>query len=139
MESIEKISMLIPYKIIEGRVFVFLQKRDDDAKDNPGFFGAFGGHAEKNENPEETLQREIEEEMSFIPIGYEFFGEFKFGHKIDNTYILKVDDDFEGKIKINEGEYGKFFSEEEVEKETKMSDHRKEVLKIFFKKIKNRI
>jgi len=136
-EQTEKISMLLPYKIVEEKIFVFLQKRDENIKDNPGNFGAFGGHAEENENPEAALKREIEEEMSFIPEGYEFFGKFTFGNKLEHVYILKVDDNFESKIKINEGEYGKFFNEEDVEAETKMSDHRKSVLKILFKKIKS--
>ena len=134
ISQIEKISMLMPYKIVDGEIFVYLQKRDENIKGNPGKFGAFGGHMEDGESPEETLEREIEEEMSFIPKGYEFFGEFTCGKKIDYTYILEVDDDFENKIKINEGEYGKFFSEEEVEKETMMSCHRKEVLIFFSKK-----
>lgn len=132
----ERISILLPYKITEGKIFVFLQKRDDDAKDNPGNFGGFGGHADEDEDVEETLKREIEEEMSFVPEGYEFFGEFMNGDKVESDFMLKVDDDFENKIKINEGEYGKFFSEEDIEKETKMTDHRKKILKDFFEKIK---
>ena len=136
--NIERISMLLPYKIVNGKIFVFLQKRDNDAKDNPGNFGAFGGHLEESESPEEGLKREIEEELSFIPFGYEFFGEFSSPNKIEYTYILRVENDFENKIKINEGEYGKFFSEEDVEKETKMTNHRKKILRDLFKKIKNK-
>lgn len=132
----EKISMLLPYKVKEGKIYVFMQKRDGNAKNNPGNFGTFGGHFEEGENPEEALERKIEEEMSFKPVGYVKFGIFNFKNKIEHTYILKVGDNFESQIKINEGEYGKFFSEEEFLNEKKISDHRKKVLKLICEKLK---
>lgn len=58
-----KISILIPYKIIDNQIFVYLQKRSADAERLPNYFGFWGGGAENNETPEETLLREIREEM----------------------------------------------------------------------------
>lgn len=66
------VSILIPYRRNADKFLVFLQKRSKDAKRLPGFFGFFGGGAKNNENPEEALQREIMEELNFVPRGHVF-------------------------------------------------------------------
>jgi 8-oxo-dGTP pyrophosphatase MutT (NUDIX family) len=131
----EKISIFIPYKIADGEVLVYLQKREKNAKTLPDFFGFFGGHAEGRETAEETLIREIQEEMSFLPAGYKFFDEYEFADSIKTFFTLKIDDDFENKIKINEGEYGKFFNKDEALNELKMIEEDKIVLRDFYKKL----
>ena len=57
--DIKYISVLIPYRKINGKIFVYLQKREADAKRSPGMWGFFGGHADPGETPEQTLRREI--------------------------------------------------------------------------------
>ena len=52
MENKRKVSVLIPYKIRSGNIFVFLQKRADDAKILPGHFAFFGGKLEEGESYE---------------------------------------------------------------------------------------
>lgn len=74
------------------------------------------------------MKREIQEEMSFTQDVYEFLGRYDFSDWSANVYFLEVDDDFERKVKIMEGEYGKFFSEDEVSKEPMMIKEDKDVL-----------
>jgi 8-oxo-dGTP pyrophosphatase MutT (NUDIX family) len=129
MPNKRKVSLLIPYHIRQGKIFVFLQKRAKDAKRLPDYFGLFGGGIENNESSEEALKREILEELDFVPEEYKFFRFYDFEQGAKYVYILKVSDNFEKNIKILEGEYGKFFSEEDVLRESKLIDEDKVVLK----------
>lgn len=130
-----KISSLIPYKIKNEEILVYLQKRSKDMEKLPNFFGFWGGGAENNENPEEALQREIKEELDFIPNDYRHFGVYEFEGSIKNFFVIKVDDAFENSITVLEGDYGKWFNEEEVAKEQKLIEKDKIVLRDFYKKI----
>lgn len=129
MENKRKTSGLIPYRIKEGKVFVFLQKRSEEAVRLPGYFCFFGGGAKGGETPEDTLMREIKEELDFIPTNYEFLGKYDFVSGLRYYYVLKVDDSFESNIHVHEGELGKFFSVDDAINEPKLSDDDKIVLR----------
>ena len=133
MNEQRSVSILIPYKKNEGGVVVFLQKRAKDAKRLPDWFGFFGGGSEGDENAEETLMREIKEELNFDVAGYKFLGHYEFLGSIKDIYFLEVDNTFESIIKIGEGEYGRFFSEDEIEKEEKLILEDKTVLGDFYR------
>jgi len=129
MGNKRKLSILIPYKIRDGEIMVYLQKRARDAKRLPGYFGFFGGGAENDENPEEALRREIKEEMDFTPEDYTLLGYYEFEHNTRHVFVLKVDDEFEKNIKIIEGEYGKWFAEKEALDEPKLIEEDKIALR----------
>ncbi|MDD3190542.1 MAG: NUDIX hydrolase [Candidatus Pacebacteria bacterium] len=130
MSDNRKISGLIPYKRRDGEIFVFLQKRAKDARMLPDSFVFFGGGIEKGENPEETMLREIREELDFVPEGYKFLDSYKFENHLEfHIFMLEVNDDFERNIKILEGEYGKYFSEKEALGELKFTDEGKIMLR----------
>jgi len=116
-EAKRKISTLAPYKIKDGSALIFLQKRSKDAGRYPGLFGFFGGGTEENETPEEALFREIKEELDFIPKNLKHFGKYDLPITIMDLFVSKVSDDFENEIIVSEGEYGRWFSEEDFEKE----------------------
>ncbi|MDD3006610.1 MAG: NUDIX hydrolase [Candidatus Pacebacteria bacterium] len=120
---------LIPYKIIDGHFFIYLQKRSNDAEREPGWFTIFGGGVEGEESPETAMLREIKEELNFIPTSYSFLGKYSDNYSISHYYISEVYNDFEYEIKIGEGEYGKFFSEEEIENEHKLTENNKQIIK----------
>src|SRR3989344_4547835 len=113
MKSKRKVALLIPYLIDNDEVLVYLQKKAKDAVRLPDYFGFFGGGLEGKETPEEALGREIKEELDFAPEGYEFLGSYDLGDR-KSTFIMKVDDSFEDNITVLEGEYGKWFKEEEA-------------------------
>ncbi len=129
MENKRKTSLLAPYRIEGKNVLIYLQKRSKDAKRLPGYFGFFGGVIEDNESPEQALRREMQEELSIIPYGYTYFKKFDFNRGVKNIFILKASDDFEKQITILEGEYGRWFSEQEIINEPKLIDEDKFVLK----------
>jgi 8-oxo-dGTP pyrophosphatase MutT (NUDIX family) len=126
-------SILIPYRKTPEGVVVFLQKRAPDVVRHPNEFGFFGGGMEPGESPEQALEREIGEELEFKPSGYVFLGVYESAHTIRHVFYLKVEDDFESKIKINEGQYGKFFSEGEFENEPQITDMDKLILRDFYR------
>jgi len=76
-----------------------------------------GGGTEGNETPEETLLREIKEELDFIPEKYVYFNKYDLPQIILNLFVINVGDDFEKQIKILEGEYGRWFSKEDFLRE----------------------
>ena len=119
MENDEKrtVSVIVPYKNEDGKVFIFLQKRDKDAKRAPGLFGFFGGGRENNETPEETLLRETKEELDFVPNNINYFGKYILPKTIVDVFTTKVGANFENEIKILEGEYGKWFGENNFKNE----------------------
>lgn len=127
--SKRKVSILLPYITNGSSLRVYLQKRSKDAERLPDYFGFFGGGIEEDESPEEALIREIREEMDFFPQGYVHFKTYEFGGSMKHIYLLRVDQDFESKIKILEGDYGKWFNEQEIINESKLIDTDKLVLR----------
>ena len=119
---------IIPYMCKGDSFFFFLQKRSDNAGRHPGWFTIFGGGVEKGETLEETMLRESQEELNFIPSNYFYVGEYSDDYSISHYYAVKVLDNFEENIKINEGDYGKFFSEEEIKNESKLTENNKKIL-----------
>lgn len=138
MESKEKrvVAVLIPYTFQNGKPLVFLQKRSDTAERNPGGISCFGGGVEPGETIEEGLLREIKEELHFVPKDYAYLGGYGNEYDFSHCYIMEVGDDFESQIVIGEGEYGKFFSEEELEHEPRRSANNKKVIGDLFQKLK---
>ena len=129
-------SVLIPYKIENGKIFVYLQKRSKDAKRPPDYFGFFGGGIKENETKEQGLLREIKEELDYVPKNYKFLGSYERARSVNNAFYMEVSKDFEKNIIILEGDYGKYFSEQEIFSEEKFIDDDKIVLRDFFKIIK---
>jgi mutator protein MutT len=117
MEEKRIISCLALYKTKGNTVHIFLQKRADDAERAPGLFGFWGGGAEGNETPEETMLREIKEELDYAPKDYELFGLYELPQAIMSLFVEKVNDDFEKHIKISNKESGKWFSKDDYLKE----------------------
>jgi len=128
---------IIPYISKGGNYFFFLQKRSDDAERAPGVFTIWGGGVEKDETSEEAMLRESKEELDFTPNNYFYVGEYSDNYSISNYYAVEIQDDFEKNIKIGEGDYGQFFSEEELKNESKLSENNKEILSDLIKQIRN--
>lgn len=129
-----KVSVLIPYKIDGDEVYVYLQRRDHHAKRLPDWFGFFGGGADEGELPEETLKREIKEELDIEIVGYQYLKQY---WDAKDVFYMQAWATFEADIKILEGQYGQWFSEQEVIDEPKLIEEDKIVLVDFYKLIKN--
>ena len=136
MSHKRKTSALIPYKIQNNKVIVYLQKRSENIERSPGHFGFFGGGAEYDENPQQTLEREIQEEMNFRPEAYTLFRIYEFEIGTAHVFLLEVDETCEEKIKISEGEYGKWFTETDVLNEPKVVPWDNIILKDLYKSFK---
>lgn len=86
---------------------VLLHKRDDATKNNPNSWAFFGGLGKRGETPEESLQREIYEELKLrVPIRiihslYDYFNEDYNTHRYV-FYISPIS--LKSKLKLTEGE-----------------------------------
>lgn len=129
MGNKRKISILIPYRLTEGEILVYLQKRSKDMKRLPDYFGFFGGGAKRNENPEEALKREIKEEMDFVLTEFNYFRQYEFEKSLKDIFTIKADNNFENRIKILEGDYGQWFNQQEALSEPKLIEEDKIVLR----------
>lgn len=127
-----KTTVLIPYYEENGEVFVYIQKRSEDAKRLPGYFGFFGGGIEESETPEEGVKREAKEELGIELDSFEKFAQYEFFGSITTAFFFEVNKDFENEINIMEGDFGKFITEEEMIKEPKMLFQDKTILGNFF-------
>lgn len=117
IENKRKVSVLVPYKKENGLIYVFLQKRSDDAEREPGMFGFFGGGADGDENPEQALLREIKEELNIVLEKFDHFGTYYLPKTVVDVFITEVGSNFENEITVLEGDYGKWFNEEDFERE----------------------
>lgn len=93
----------------------YLQKRAPDAERAPDVFGMFGGGLEAGEEPIQALFREIKEELNYVPQNPIFFSRYETARSIFNVFIEEVGEDFESKVTVQEGEYGKFLTLPEIE------------------------
>ena len=130
-KNLRRASLLIPYLHRDNNILVYIQKRADNAERHPGCFGLFGGGAEENETPEEALKREIKEELDFIPEGYKYLGRYDSERSRKDVFTLEVTEDFEKKITILEGDYGKWFSKDDLDK-IKIIESDRLILKEFY-------
>jgi len=128
--------MLIPYYFEDNNLFVFLQRRSDDAPRNPNILGAFGGGLEGDENNEEGLLREIYEELEYIPKEHFLLGVFETDHAIASYYTEKVNKNFEESIVVNEGKGGEWHKALEVIERNDISPNTKKVVKTMLEKVK---
>jgi len=132
---------LIPYRIVDGEIEVFLQKKDDTHPTIPNYFSFWGGMVEEGETPEEAVVRETKEELDYELKDYRLFGAFEndeIGGVVDHVYTVLVPENFDESVTVLEGEYGKFFTHKEIiaeiEKGSPFWEHQKQALKDFFLK-----
>lgn len=98
----------IPYRFGSEGLEFFLQKRDAHAPGDPNIFSTFGGHLDQGESAHEAMLREVEEELVYRPLAVEFLGVYEVGTNTFSVYFERVDNDFESKVDVQEGEYGAF-------------------------------
>jgi len=83
--------------------FLF-QRRDNNTDRNPGMLAFFGGGIENNEDTEETLKREIKEELNLKVNNFVLLNKLeshnKLGKFLDIFYVRDIN---EKNIKLNEG------------------------------------
>lgn len=115
----------------QNKVLLFL--RDD----KPGLpyrnmWDVLGGHVEPDETPEETIVREMKEEIGIDLQDFEFLCRKKFKDRIEFTYWKEVDFKIED-INLMEGQRLQWFTREEAA-QTKLAYGFNEIVEEFFKR-----
>ncbi len=119
---------------------ILLQLRDNNDKIKfPNKWGTFGGALEENENPLDSLKRELKEELNYEFTEAEYFGNFPFDsysifmyHILDNNKFFKTK-----KVNVFEGQRGEFFSFKKIRK-LNCAFNCKEIVEAYYKKYHNK-
>jgi len=116
---------------------VLLLLRDNNQSiQYPNMWDIPGGIIEENENPEETVRREMKEEMEISDLGeIKLFNIFTSENLTDYVFWKNIDINSE-EINLHEGQKIKFFNREQI-KNIKMAFNYNEVLEKFFNQIVN--
>lgn len=111
-----RISLFLPIRHKRNGVFVYLQKRSKSFKTLPGYFAFWGGGAEGTETAEKTLRREVHEELNFIfrKKQISFFNHYEFLRSTKDVFLFEAPADWEEQIVVREGDYGKWFSTQDI-------------------------
>jgi len=91
-----------------------MQLRDfKEGIESPGHWGFFAGHVEQGESPEQTIWREIKEELCWHPEAFQHLGDLTFGERRMHVFVCQLKNDIES-LKLMEGEEIGVFSPEEI-------------------------
>jgi 8-oxo-dGTP pyrophosphatase MutT (NUDIX family) len=123
MKDKRLVAAFVPYRKRGDEYEFFLQKRDANAPTNPGRYGFFGGGLDEGESMEDGFYREVYEELEYRPISPKYFSKYEHATIIFDLFIEKVDGEFESKVNVHEGEYGKFFTPQEAAREPALSEN----------------
>src|SRR6185503_19250826 len=85
---------IFPYRKRGERYEYFLQKRDMQAKRNPGRYSTFGGQCEPSEAILAALIRELQEELNYIPKNPTYFARYEKASSIGHFFMEEVGSNF---------------------------------------------
>lgn len=85
-----------------------------------------------NESPEKILVREVEEELCVLLREYEFLLVRQTPNMWFHLFVLEVPDYWEALVTVREGDYGRFYTEEEIRAEALMTPLIREMLITLF-------
>lgn len=106
----KEVATYVPYRRAADGFEFFLQKRDTRAPVDANMFGTFGGALERGEETSDALRREVHEELGYEPLDPRFFAVFQRPRTRYHVFIEEVAHDFESRVHVHEGEYGKFLT-----------------------------
>tara|TARA_A100001015_G_scaffold315471_1_gene427346 strand:- start:168 stop:611 length:444 start_codon:yes stop_codon:yes gene_type:complete len=111
--------------LIYFRGSYLMQLRDfKDGIESPGHWGFFAGHIEAEETPEQTIWREIQEELGWQPENFRYIGELIAGSRKMHVFHCELEDEIET-LSLMEGEEIGVFLPQEIEERHLYSKKRK--------------
>ena len=95
-----------------GAILLFLRDNKPNIPD-PNKWDLFGGFGEEGENAEETIVREIKEELNLDLEDFELFKVFNWDNKIQTVFYKKLDIN-PSDVDLQEGQTLKYFSKDDI-------------------------
>lgn len=103
------VAAFVPYRFsLGGEPEFFMQMRDGNAPVHANMFSLFGGGVEEGESLNEALAREAREELCYDPKQPIYLMRCERSVAVLHVFIEKVGSDFEERVIVQEGEYGRF-------------------------------
>jgi len=137
--SIIEVSQAIIH--FQGSYLMQLRDFKDDIE-SPGHWGFFAGHIETCETPEQTIWREIKEELCWQPKDFYFLGDLIYGNRKMYVYYCELNSDIKS-LTLKEGEEVGVFELKQIKEKKLYSKKKKKVFPVtdisyrVFKKFSN--
>ena len=111
--------------LIHFRGSYLMQLRDfKEGIESPGHWGFFAGHMRAGETSEQTICREIQEELCWQPESFVYLGELIAGRRRMHVFHCELEDEIET-LSLMEGEEIGVFLPKEIEEKQLYSKKRK--------------
>ena len=124
-----KISVSIIIENLKGE-FLFFLRDDKETIAFPNQWCLLGGGVEEGESFDETIVREMKEEIELDLKDFETFKKYEWPERIENVFYKKIDLDLEV-TPLHEGQKLKFFTRDELLK-TDLAFYDNEIMREFF-------
>ena len=126
-----KISVSIIIENSKGELLFFLRDNKTTIA-YPNQWCLLGGGVEDGESFEETIKREMAEEIELDLKNFEIFKKYTWSERIETVFYTKLDLDIKS-TPLHEGQELRFFTKEEILK-TDLAFYDNEVMRDFFKR-----
>jgi MoaA/NifB/PqqE/SkfB family radical SAM enzyme/8-oxo-dGTP pyrophosphatase MutT (NUDIX family) len=135
-EKLHKIGTAIIIVNSDGKILLHHRDKNTNIK-YPGTWVLFGGGNEPGETPEQTIRRELKEELDYNIPEISFYKKFYYEDvdevHLQYVYFAKLDLDL-NKVKLYEGDGLGYFSQEEINS-LQLGFNIKEIIEYYFKNI----
>ena len=113
-DALSTLNIEVSQALIHFQGRYLMQLRDfKDGIESPGHWGFFAGHIESGESAEQTIWREIKEELSWQPKKFDFLGNLKLRNRRMHVFYCDLNNEIES-LSLQEGEEIGVFLPEEI-------------------------
>ncbi len=121
--------------IVDNKGRFLLQLRDETAKIHANKWTLFSGRLQKGEKPDNTIARELKEELDVKTCNPIKFGKYR-KYVIFSRYVFIVELTIQEPIKVREGKEGKYFTKSQLNS-INLARYTKRILNDYITKLKS--
>ncbi len=121
--------------IVDNKGRFLLQLRNETAKMHANEWTLFSGRIQKGEKPNNTIARELKEELDVKTCNPTEFGKYR-KYIFFSRYVFSVELTIQEPIKVREGKEGKYFTKDQLNS-INIAGYTKRILNEYIDKLKS--